>query len=609
MVSLAGESVLPAVDWLTRNFVVWYERVLDWVADATRSETWAATRMTTQQLLPAWSEWPLIDASAAVPTVPDSVNRALGIFGLHASAIDMDGVLPSFLCAWALGSLLLRRLVGKIRAEMAGHRDNHGTERVALLPGSWWLTRIVFLRCLGGVYLTAFLVALHQNPALLGDRGLLPASAHMKQLRAQLTPQDVGTFGGAWPGFMRAPGLLWFVAPGGEDAALTAFAFLGISLAALLLARGAANMLIMLTLWLLYMSIVMAGQRWYSFGWETQLLETGFLAVFLTPALSLDVLPRHTPTPLVTRWGFLWLIFRIMIGAGLIKIRGDQCWRDLTCMDYHYETQPVPNPVAWFLHANFSAFHKFEVIVNHFVELVAPWLLLPMFPRTCRLLGGIIQVLFQCVLIISGNLSFLNWLTALPAIFCFDDRFLGPLFSNSFCRRVYDLQQPAAVSDTYERASTAASQPDQSRSRSRSPSPSPSVLVPPPPNSDSAAWGGLRKLSIAKCCQSSRRVAAAMVSVVLGLTLFYLSVPVIRNLLQLDGRQTMNTSFGSWKLLNTYGAFGSITKVRTEIILEGTLDTDPAAESAVWLEYEFKCKPGNVTRIPCAITPYHYRLE
>jgi hypothetical protein len=354
----------------------------------------------------------------------------------------------------------------------------------------------------------------------------------------------------------------------------------------------------------------MAGQRWYSFGWETQLLETGFLAIFLTPALSLDVLPRHTPTPLVTRWGFVWLIFRIMIGAGLIKMRGDQCWRDLTCMDYHYETQPVPNPVAWFLHANFSAFHKFEVIVNHFVELVAPWLLLPMLPRTCRLLGGIFQVLFQCVLIISGNLSFLNWLTALPAIFCFDDRFLGPLFSNSFCRCVYDLQQPAKESDdTYERASGAASEPDRNRNRIRirSPSPSHSVPVAPPPNSK--ALGGLRKLSIAKCCQSSRRVAAALVSVVLGLTLFYLSVPVIRNLLQLDGRQAMNTSFGSWKLLNTYGAFGSITKTRTEIILEGTLDSNPAGESAVWLEYEFKCKPGNVTRTPCAITPYHYRLE
>eukprot|EP01048_Picozoa_sp_COSAG05_P030981 COSAG05_NODE_11057_length_533_cov_0.670507_1_plen_131_part_01 len=71
----------------------------------------------------------------------------------------------------------------------------------------------------------------------------------------------------------------------------------------------------------------------------------------------------------------------------------------------------------------------------------------------------------------------------------------------------------------------------------------------------------------------------------------------------------MNTSFGSWRLLNTYGAFGSITKQRTEIILQGTLANDPTQPGAEWLEYEFRCKPGNVTRAPCLITPYHYRLD
>eukprot|EP01043_Picozoa_sp_COSAG02_P001238 COSAG02_NODE_26_length_51927_cov_61.213881_3_plen_594_part_00 len=593
---MVRESVLSAVDWFTQEFVVWYERILDRL-DAAGS--WGATM---QQLQPAWSDWPLVD-TPAVPDLPDGIDRLLSTFGLHASAIDMDGVVPSMLCAWAVVSLVFRRwLNGNGRRETSGaaHKD---VSPVMLRPGSWWLTRIVFLRCLGGVYLTAFLVALHQNPALLGERGLLPASVHMQQLRAKLTPHDGTTLRGAWTGFLRVPGLLWFVAPGGEESALTAFAFLGIALAAVLLIRGASNMPIMGLLWILYTSIVMAGQRWYSFGWESQLLETGFLAMFLTPVLSLAAMPRHTPTPLVTRCGFIWLIFRIMIGAGLIKVRGDQCWRDLTCMDYHYETQPVPNPVAWFLHANFAKIHMLEVLANHFVELVAPWLLLPMLPRTCRILGGIIQILFQCVLIVSGNLSFLNWLTALPAIFCFDDRFLAPLFSNALCQRVNELQK--ATSATLQKESVAVR--ELSRSRSRSPSPSPTTGA----ASNGSHWplNGLRRLSVAGCWQSSRSAASTVVSVALGLSLFYLSVPVIRNLLQLDGRQAMNTSFGSWKIVNTYGAFGSITKTRTEIILEGTLDTDPTAESAVWLEYEFKCKPGNVTRTPCAITPYHYRLE
>jgi hypothetical protein len=601
MVALVRESVLPALDWFTRNFVVCCERVVDGLG----ADKWGTA---VQQFLPAWSDWPLVDA-AAVSTPPDGIDQVLGTFGLHASAIDMDGILPSILCAWAVASLLFRWLPSGKEQNESPEAPDKNVSPVMLTPGSWWLTRIVFLRCLGGVYLTAFLVALHQNPALLGERGLLPASAHMRQLRAQLTPHGGSTLGEAWSAFVRVPGLLWFVAPGGEDVALTAFAFLGIALAAVLLVRGASNMPIMGMLWILYMSIVMAGQRWYSFGWESQLLETGFLAIFLTPVLSLAVIPSDTPTPLVPRWGFIWLIFRIMIGAGLIKIRGDQCWRDLTCMDYHYETQPVPNPVAWFLHANFSEFHKLEVLVNHFVELVAPWLLLPMLPRTCRILGGMIQVLFQCVLIISGNLSFLNWLTALPAIFCFDDRFLAPLFSNVLCHRVHELQKQASgtcgkESVAFQEISRNGEIVKSSRSRSRSHSPATGA-----PSSGSDLLGGLRRLLVAGRWQFCRSVVSTIVSVVLGFTLLYLSVPVIRNLLQLDGRQAMNTSFGSWKILNTYGAFGSITKTRTEIILEGTLDIDPTSGSAVWLEYEFKCKPGNVTRMPCAITPYHYRLE
>ena len=71
----------------------------------------------------------------------------------------------------------------------------------------------------------------------------------------------------------------------------------------------------------------------------------------------------------------------------------------------------------------------------------------------------------------------------------------------------------------------------------------------------------------------------------------------------------MNTSFEPFRLVNTYGAFGSVTKTRTEIVFEGTHDTNPNDPNAEWLEYDFKCKPGNVTQPPCLISPYHYRLD
>ncbi|CAN0144821.1 unnamed protein product, partial [Ectocarpus sp. 13 AM-2016] len=123
------------------------------------------------------------------------------------------------------------------------------------------------------------------------------------------------------------------------------------------------------------------------------------------------------------------------LGAGLIKVRGDACWLDLTCMEHHYQTQPNPNPLSWYLHHLPSAeWHKAEVVANHIVELVLPWCLL--LSRGPRCVAGSIQILFQAVLVASGNLSFLNWLTAVPAVFSFDDLHLARLFPRPVLRRL-----------------------------------------------------------------------------------------------------------------------------------------------------------------------------
>ena len=101
-------------------------------------------------------------------------------------------------------------------------------------------------------------------------------------------------------------------------------------------------MLLWLVLWVGYLSIVNVGQIWYSFGWESLLLETGLLVVFVG---NDAVAP-----PALVMWLARWLLFRVEFGAGLIKLRGDRCWRDLTCLDYHHETQPMPGPLSWFFH-------------------------------------------------------------------------------------------------------------------------------------------------------------------------------------------------------------------------------------------------------------------
>ncbi|XP_072610303.1 lipase maturation factor 1 isoform X2 [Vulpes vulpes] len=293
-------------------------------------------------------------------------------------------------------------------------------------------------------------------------------------------------------------------------------------------------------------------------GWESQLLETGFLGIFLCPLWTLSRLPRGTPPSRIVLWGFRWLIFRIMLGAGLIKIRGDRCWRDLTCMDFHYETQPVPNPAAYFLHQSPWWVHRGETLGNHFVELVVPFFIF--LGRRMCVLHGALQILFQVILIISGNLSFLNWLTMVPSVACFDDATLGFLFPSGpsgLKYRVLKMQEEAARG-------------------------APAPL----------RYG----------C-----VVRQAVHLALAVLVAWLSVPVVLNLL--SPTQIMNTSFNPLRIVNTYGAFGSITKERTEVILQGTAAPNASSPDAVWEDYEFKCKPGDPGRRPCLISPYHYRLD
>src|SRR6266853_1557814 len=272
---------------------------------------------------------------------------------------------------------MLRSLVRRI----ASAASRLGGSRAAVaVPVGYWLTRFVLLRLLGFIYFIAFLVAIRQLVPLIGRRGLLPADLYLRRLTDH--------FGSRTDGFLNLPTVFWL---GISDRGLLAVAWSGAALS-LLVMLGYANAIIMLILWMLYTSIVNVGQLWYGYGWETQLLETGFLSVFLCPLLDGRPFPRRAP-PVVVLWLFRWLIFRIMLGAGLIKLRGDPCWRDLTCLYYHYETQPIPNPLSWWLHFRPHWFHKFGVLWNDFIELVVPWF--GFWPRPARHVAGVLMASFQ----------------------------------------------------------------------------------------------------------------------------------------------------------------------------------------------------------------------
>src|SRR6266516_3547776 len=304
-------------------------------------------------------------------------------------------------------------------------------ENLFALGNSYWLTRFIILRLLGFVYAVAFLVAAQQLVPLIGEHGLTPANHFLTSIQTQLGSRSAG--------MLEVPTLFWF---GISDKALSIFAWAGFGLSLIVL-FGYANAVVLTILWAMYMSIVHVGQIWYGYGWEIQLLETGFLSIFLCPLLDGRPFPKCRP-PILMIWLFRWLGFRIMIGAGLIKLRGDPCWRDLTCMYYHYETQPIPNPISRYLHFAPLGFHKFETAWNHFIELIVPWFSFG--PRHARHVAGILLVSFQIILIISGNLSFLNYITIIPFLACLDDTFLRRFLPASLVRRAERAAQESEPS-------------------------------------------------------------------------------------------------------------------------------------------------------------------
>ncbi|OKJ94553.1 hypothetical protein AMK26_32540 [Streptomyces sp. CB03234] len=375
----------------------------------------------------------------------------------------------------------------------------------------YWLSRLVFQRALAGVYLVAFLCAALQFRALIGERGMLPVPAYLRRVPPRVAPS------------------VFHLHYSDRFFALCAWAGAALSLALIAGAGDAVPlavcMLMWAVLWALYLSIVNVGQTWYGFGWESLLLETGFLAVFLGN--------EDTAPPILILFLLRWLLFRVEFGAGLIKLRGDACWRDLTCLYYHHETQPMPGPLSWFFHHLPKPLHRVEVAANHVTQLVVPVLLFTPQPVASAAAG--LVVLTQLWLVLSGNFSWLNWITIVLALSAVD----GSLV----------VDAPA---------------------------------LPHPP-----LWYGILVLAVtALIVVLSRRPA--------------------RNLL--SRHQAMNRSFDPLHLVNTYGAFGTVGRVRHEIVIEGT-DEPTVHPGTVWREYEFKGKPGDVRRLPRQYAPYHLRLD
>lgn len=383
-----------------------------------------------------------------------------------------------------------------------------------LVADGYGVARLLVSRGIALVYLIAFANIIGQWRPLLGERGLLPVPDFVVRVPARATPSL----------FHR-----WY-----SDRLAIALAWLGVTVAGLLLVglpqRGPSWLPLVAfgLLWGLYLSYVNVGQIWYGFGWESILLDAGAIAVLL----GSEQVAATWPVLLMARW----LVFRIEFGAGLIKLRGDPCWRNLTCLEYHHETQPMPGPMSWFFHHLPRSLHRVETGANHVVQLVVPFGLF--LPQPVAGFAAVAIIVTQGWLLVSGNFSWLNVITivlaasALPDAWFVAERGAGELAA-----------------------------------------PEPWLIVAAAAATLATAW-------------MSRRPIANMLS----------------------RGQRMNASFNPWHLVGTYGAFGSVTRTRYEVVIEGTEDEVVGPDSD-WRAYEFRGKPGGLMRRPRQWAPYHLRLD
>ena len=410
---------------------------------------------------------------------------------------------------------------------------------------SYYLSRWVFLRLLGVVYVVAFLSLSTQLLGLVGADGILPIGEYLDRA--------FDTFGrGA---YWRFPTLVWISS---HDLTLTAFCWLGALLAGILVI-GVAPIPVLITLWVLYLSLTVAGQTFLGYQWDTLLLETGLLAVLYAPRGLHPTLTTEPPTPVLARWLIWWLLFRLMFLSGVTKITsGDPSWADWSALTFHYETQPLPLWSGWYLHQMPVWFHRLSAGGMFIVELLLPWAALtPPSWRRVRLVAATGLLLLQGAIGSTGNYGFFSLLTSALCLTLVDDRTWARILP-------YRLADSAQIVQRNDR----------------------------PPS----GW-------------------RARIGFLLCLVLFALGgltfAREINTTLDRAGRSHLDVSWSDeiirwvqpFRSVNGYGLFRGITVERPEILIEAS------ADGATWVEWDLPWKPGDPRRAPRLVAPHQPRLD
>jgi predicted DCC family thiol-disulfide oxidoreductase YuxK len=298
-------------------------------------------------------------------------------------------------------SRILAWLTERAYRIIARHRDffywmTRLTFGARIEPSRFGVTQWIFLRALAVIYGVAFLSLSTQIRGLIGTRGILPLGQFMDVVAKSLGRTR----------FYAMPTVFWVDS---SDAALTTVCVLGVAFSVLLLA-GRLEKLMLILLFVLYLSVSSAGQDFLSFQWDALLLESGFLAIFLGRAT-------------IIVWLFRLLVFRLNFLSGCVKLlSGDPTWHGLTALDYHYHTQPIPNVISWYADKLPRTFQHVSTGAVLAIEIGVPFLIF--LPRRIRMFAASCLIGLQLLILTTGNYAFFNWLAIALCLFLFDDQAL-----------------------------------------------------------------------------------------------------------------------------------------------------------------------------------------
>lgn len=401
-------------------------------------------------------------------------------------------------------------------------------ERPSFSLASW-----LFLRLMGVVYLFAFLSLATQILGLIGQDGILPAKEFLATIDARVGTERYWYF----------PTLAWLSS---SDTMLEAMSVGGV-IGSILPIFDIAPVLVLSLIWILYLSLVTVGQDFLAFQWDSLLLEAGFLAVFLAPRHFWPRRSRNAAPPAIPRWLLWLLLFRLMFSSGVVKLAsGDPTWHHLTALEYHYYTQPLPTPIAWYVHLAAPWFQHGSTVFVFFVELAIPFLIFA--PRLWRFVGAGFLILLQFLIALTGNYAFFNLLAVALCLLLYDDAFLVRFFPRGLAERIC-------------------------------------VVTPRPRRSFFRRW----------------------VTAPVALVIFTAGLLQIADLLSVQWVPPpafhLLSGLGPLRIVNGYGLFAMMTTERPEIVIQGSNDGDN------WLDYEFKFKAGDLNRAPRWVEPFQPRLD